>query len=149
MTETKTDAWPWGLVVAGGSAVVVGSFMPWLTITTGLGQLERSGVDGGGDGLFTAGAGVALVLLGLAARSGSTRAKRIGVLVVAGALGVLTYFEFSWVQERIDEVSGLVNGELGAGLYVIAAGVVGAGIGGLMLLSDAPQSTQPELSAEG
>src|SRR5450756_2190506 len=41
-------------MIAGGIIVIVGSFLPWLTATAAfVGTINRNGIDGGGDGIFT------------------------------------------------------------------------------------------------
>jgi len=127
------------LVALGGVAMVVGSFMPWITVQAPfVGNISRSGIDGGGDGLFTAGLGVVTALIALA-RFTATRLPSLvqrSSIVTGIAAGALAVFEIHNVQQRIATATGasnLVTGAVGAGLYVIIGGAVLALVGGLIL----------------
>lgn len=115
----------------GGALVVIGSFLPWATIYSGLGAISISGIDRGGDALFTLLLGIGIIavagsrLLGLADPS---RAVRFWSPFVAGLLAVgVAVLDYVNVSQSIDEnLDGAVAaGSVGAGIYVI-------GVGGLL-----------------
>ena len=117
---------PDAMVIAiGGGMLAVGSMLPWISATTGFGTLTRSGLDGGGDGVFTLLLGVAGVFLGLNLLGvvGVAHPKAPVGAIVAGSIAlvilVLAYLD---VQSRIDEAPSLVGASVGAGLYVSALG---------------------------
>lgn len=136
---------PSGFVIVGGVAAVIGSFMPWLKATAPfVGTFTVSGVDDGGDGMFSAGLGVVLVLVGLSmrAKAASGKAGPWGWAVVLGiVLGALMAFEFSSVSDRINnatsESDGMLNASIGSGLIVAAAGA-GAAVLGALMAKDSP-----------
>ena len=119
-------------MLAGGIVVIVGSFMPWLTATAAfVGTISRSGIDGGGDGIFTAIAGGLLALGGVARamRSGSPRTARVlGVLssVVAALIGVMDIGNVNSKVADLTSSSTAVIATVGTGLYVV---ILGAAIG--------------------
>ena len=62
-----------GAVVAlGGLLIAIGSFLPWISVSSAFGSLSRNGVEGGGDGVSTLIIGVLMVLLGISAWSGAS-----------------------------------------------------------------------------
>jgi hypothetical protein len=49
---SRAGAEPWLLVAIGAAVLaVVAAFLPWITAATIFGDVSRSGVDGGGDGV--------------------------------------------------------------------------------------------------
>jgi hypothetical protein len=118
------------LLVSGGLAIL-GSFLPWISLTAPfVGTITRSGLDGGGDGLLTAGLGAALGVLGLVQlQREASRSTLIAGILLCLALGALTAFEFSDASSRFataNASSDLIVTSYGSGLYVLAvAAVVG------------------------
>ena len=141
---------PWGgiLIVAGGALAVLGSFLPWLSVTAPLlGNVTRSGLDGGGDGIITLVIGAVLALLGVALilRSGSARRAVIGTVLTSLVLGVVAVMDIGDVQTRgiLMETSLATEGNMfadavafsvGMGLYVILIGGVLGIVGSVVAL---------------
>jgi hypothetical protein len=126
----------------GGLLVVVGSFMPWLTVAAAfVGTISYSGVEGGKDGVITLIIGVLAVTVG-AVRLLSQRVPRV-VQHISAALGVLVlaigFYDLEEVRQRVAGFSTEPYGTAftGPGLYAV---IVGGGlitIGGLV--SQRPQ----------
>lgn len=112
----------WG-IIAGGALLALGAFLPWITVIAPLvGQLTRSGVDGGGDGWVVLGLGIVAVVLGVNSLNGSKSAARAAIVV--GVLsGGLLVFEFVDVHDRISKINGdYTHGDYGMGLILCAIG---------------------------
>jgi hypothetical protein len=122
------------VVIGGGILAVVGSFLPWITATSPLvGTVARTGLDGGGDGVISLVAGVALVVIGLIYLS--TGWPSYEALIGAGVLVVVfAVHEYNGVTDRIaglpTAAAALV--QVGAGIYAIGAGGAAAAVGGFI-----------------
>jgi len=126
--EEKAGWW----LLAGGALIAIGSFLPWITASTILGTLSRSGLDGGGDGIFTLGAGVIVALLGGLVVSGRpvTRVTRVVLWIVVALFTLIWILDFSDIRDRVDLVtSDFASGSVGAGMWVMAAGAIVTVIG--------------------
>lgn len=139
--DPKTLAVPAWIAIAAGAAMMLGSFLPWLTATAPLiGSFTKSGVDGGGDGVITLALGAVIAALGLAMLKGSTDNRVRGVVAPAGVLGlVLTVYEANSVNERIASVTAdtdLIVASVGSGLYLIGAAAVAAIVAGILVFRD-------------
>lgn len=121
------------LVAGGGAALVIGSFLPWITATAALiGTITRSGMEGG-DGWISLGLGAALVASGVSAYQRLER-KGTEAIVLCVLATALIAFEWSDVQSRVDEMASDYSfGSIGIGLYLMAAGVVAAFAGAMQL----------------
>ena len=108
----------------GGLLVAVGSFLPWITVSS-LFSLSRSGLDGGGDGIFTLGIGVVLVLVAVVSFAGAGLgwySRLLGLLGGLGAVAIAT-MDGSDLANRLATVSSAyVSGSVGMGIYVVAIG---------------------------
>ncbi len=109
------------MMIGGSVAVILGSFMPWVR----LGPITISGIEG--DGKITAVIGLAMVILGLAARSSPSRLPRISVLIGA----ILA------VAIAVTDANRLIEGGFdrrltGAGLGTILIGGIIALIGSFL-----------------
>jgi hypothetical protein len=128
-TPRRTGPEPW-LFVALGAAIlaVVAAFLPWITAATIFGNLSRSGVDGGGDGIVTAilGAVVAIVAFGTR-RHESDRGAGIAIVVCSLIVVAISVYDLFSVNDRINDIDRrYVDASVGVGLYLtIAAGVAG------------------------
>jgi len=110
----------------GGLLVAAGSFLPWVTVS-GLLSISRSGIDGGGDGLFTLTLGIVLALVAAGAFSSGELgrfSRVIGVLCGLAALGIAVYDGTNLARIGAS-ISGLASVSIGAGIYMV---VVGAGL---------------------
>ena len=123
----------WWVLIAGGAALVLGAFLPWLEATTILGTITRSGVSYGTDALVTAGIGAGLAALGIAIATGvqiPRWLRWLAIALAAVALCILAY-DYTQVRDRADSVaSDVAQASVGAGLWLslagAAIGIVGA-----------------------
>lgn len=136
--DPKVLAVPAWIAVGGGVAMIVGSFLPWITATAPfIGSFTKSGVDGGGDGMFSVALGAIVAALGLTLLKGTGRffPKAMGV-ISAGGLGLLlAIYESNNVRDRIADVtakSDLIVASVGSGLYLIGAAAVAVIVAGVM-----------------
>lgn len=116
------------LASVGAAAMVLGSFGPWAKGFGGL--VSVSGIDGGGDGWLSVVAGllVAGVVYHMASRRRTSAGHAIVLFIGAAAGGWIAYYDIGNVSDRGEFV------QVGWGLYVVAAGALAAGLGGLGLL---------------
>jgi len=124
-------------VIAAGAMVVLGAFLPWITVTAAfVGTIQRSGIDGG-DGLIALGVGAVIAVLGIQALVADTSAKPPTIPVIV--LGVLAAgfgaLEVNNVNERIQSLDPAIRdlASVGGGLWLIIAGGVVAVLVGLVL----------------
>ena len=114
----------WG-AIAGGALMFVGSFLPWVTVSTIFGTLSRSGVDGNGDGIFSAGLGAAAAGIGVAMLNRHTRPHSIGLTIVGVLGGLLTFVDVSNIQGRLGDIdTDAALASVGIGLWMVGAGSV-------------------------
>lgn len=123
-------------VMVGGALAVVGSFLPWVTASTVFGSLSRSGVDRGGDGWITLGAGAVIALLGLATMTRPNRAANLFIAIAAAVAFLVFILDFSDIQGRVSALEsnsqGLALGGVGIGLWLVALGAVVAFVSSLL-----------------
>jgi hypothetical protein len=145
-----------GAMVLGSVALVLGALMPWARLTVPVaGTLTRSGIDSGADAVFCIGVGVAACLAGLRTLlsggpgpgSATERAVVGGVGVLGLACAVFALVAARHVQDRLgslldqlpDLARRLVTGEVGGGIWVVAAGGAVIAVAGLaQVLASAP-----------
>ena len=114
--------------ILGCAAGVAGSFMAWITVTSGFGSADLQGTSG--DGKITAAIGV---VAGLLAVFGLTQGKR-GNVILAGflALGgaVMSIYEWRHVSSGIDDLGDneFVRASVGNGLWLMLGGFIVATI---------------------
>lgn len=108
--------------ILGCAAGVIGSFMAWITVTTGLGSVSISGTDG--DGKVSAAIGI---LAGFAALVGLSKGAR-GQVILAVLLAVaglaLSIYEWRHVSDKIDGLGSneFARASVGTGIWVMLAG---------------------------
>jgi len=130
---TSSFSIPAAAVTIGGAAMVVGSLLPWITVTAFV-TVSRSGLEAG-DGLITIILGVAVVLIGLAALA-SGRAQFRLLAIALGALGLgITAIDYASVQDRIRTLDADIRdlASVGIGLYLVGVGALIALAGGLKM----------------
>jgi hypothetical protein len=135
--------------------MLVGSFLPWISITTIFGTLSRSGVDGNGDGMISAALGIAAAGIGVALLNRESRAASVALAAIAALAGVLVYVDGSDIAGRLGDLdSDAALASIGIGLWVVGAGALLTGVMGLQGLAGArnpltwPLATKPALPAD-
>lgn len=128
-----------GLAVVAGVGMIVGSLLPWLSIS-GLAGLHDtlSGVRSGGDGTFTFFLGAVTVGLGVAALSMTAPPRSIGPIVLIAGLGsaLVVGIDLPGLVHRaqlLEEATGLLHVSIGAGVAVVFVGALLAAVAGTML----------------
>src|SRR3989304_7043252 len=81
MTHTQAAI----LTLAGGALVMIGSFLPWVTIMSGFGQIDLAGTSG--DGIFTIGGGAVIALGAFVSLDRPTSGWGVGGLLGLAAAG--------------------------------------------------------------
>jgi hypothetical protein len=116
--------------VNGGGLVLIGSFLPWGTVTTVFGTISVAGTNG--DGKITLGVGLAIVLVSILELTGTSGVRILNIVigVVAAGIGVLDYAN---VSDRIAGASSdVAQAAVGVGLYAVIAGGIAVIVGGFI-----------------
>lgn len=111
--------------------VIIGSVMPWASVTTPFGTVSAAGTEG--DGKLTLIAG--LLLLGGAVASAVVRQRwmRIAQLVVAALTTILAVYELIDISgSAADLDAGFAEASVGAGVYVVLVGAIAATVVALL-----------------
>jgi hypothetical protein len=140
------------VLLAAGALVVIGSFLPWISVYSAFGTISRSGIEGGGDGIITLVLGIGIVVIGATRFLGMVEPSgfvRFWPPLVAGLIAVgLALFDGINVSSRIEgATTQYVSGSTGAGLWVV--GVGGALSALAAMRSRAGGSTEPKLVSAG
>lgn len=129
----------------GGGLVILGTFMPWVTITSVFGTITKAGIDTP-DGIFLLLMGGALIGIGLAATSHIHVPKWLrAVGIIVGAFtGMAAIGEASSVSTHIASTAGnaYASAAVGGGIYLLVAGSVLAFVGALAAGWDKPGDGQ-------
>ena len=123
----RGEPWFYVALLASGLTVVA-AFLPWITAVTVFGDVSRSGVDGGGDGVMTGLLGLAVALIALTTRNhDSDRGAGIAIIVCALIVVAISVYDLVSVNDRISDIDRrYVDASVGIGLYLtIAAGISG------------------------
>jgi hypothetical protein len=112
--------------------ISMSAYLPWVTGISGLGTASRSGLDGGGDGVFVLAFGLALGFTALVA--GARVAGVAAILFGLLALGVAWLDGNNIATGGADRSRAFVAVSLGGGLYLLAFAGALSLIAGLMLL---------------
>ena len=113
--------------------ISISAFLPWVTVNTTLGLSSRSGLDGGGDGVYVLAIGLVLGFAALVAGARVTGAAAISI----GLLGLgLAWLDGNDIATGVaDRRGAFVAVSLGGGLYLLAFAAALSLIAGLMLLA--------------
>lgn len=111
-------------VVLGGAVVILGSFLPWATVTTVFGTIGRTGMEGG-DGVLTLLLGLSIVGCGISAATAAKFWWRIPVLLGA-AVAAFAWFEYQNIASKLATVASnpYVTSSIGAGIWVLHVGAL-------------------------
>ena len=113
------------VAVIGAVMVVIGSFLDWVTVTTGFGDIGVGGMEGDGKLTVAFGGLALLALLALLLKPTSGGATLALILLLIA--GVVLAIGYSNVSDSVNSVeSDIARASVGIGLYV---GVVGAVLG--------------------
>ena len=128
-----------GWVLAGGAvAVIIGAFMPWISVVTAFGSISRSGLDYE-DGFLTVGIAIFVGVLAALTISEHVVSRWVALLGLLGATAgvILLFYDRSELANRIDLVNGnpLASAQIGSGLWMSLAGMVTAVVGSIMVMS--------------
>lgn len=121
-------------MIGGGTALILGSFLPWIKASAPfVGTITKAGTDGGGDGWIVVACGVVAIVLGVNAINGPQWASRAAI-VFAVLTAIVVGYEFVQVHDRLDSVRGesLIQADYGVGLFLCAAGAVAVFVGGML-----------------
>jgi len=95
--------WPTALLV-GAAAVVIGSFLPWATVSIFLGSVNVAGTDG--DGVLTVVIGAVLVFVAFRAMNpGIGRGAAIFTVIAALILFAIALYDFIDIQRVASDLS--------------------------------------------
>jgi pSer/pThr/pTyr-binding forkhead associated (FHA) protein len=146
-----------GLVAAGGLSLIVGSLLPWIRVEVSLPLVGRvldqvyDGLDSGQAGLFIGVAVMALLLVvvdvvvrrkrsELAVGLGQALAGAVAVVSVVASVyryyqvGTMEFLGVSLADILTNYLSNQVHISMQFGVYLVAAGLVGLILGGLLRL---------------
>jgi len=114
--------------------ISMSAYLPWVTVVSGLGMSSRSGLDGGGDGVYVLAIGLTLGFIALVAGARVTGVAAIlcGLL----ALGVAWLDGNDIATGVADRRGAFVAVGLGGGLYLLAFAGALSLIAGIMLLAE-------------
>ena len=109
---------------------MVAAFLPWITAATIFGNVSRSGVDGGGDGVVTAVLGVVVAVVAFTTRRNEgDRGSGIALVICALIIVGISVYDLFGVNDRINDIDRrYVDASVGIGLYL----TIVAGIGGVI-----------------
>ncbi len=98
--DNRLDKLSTFLTLGGAVAVIVGSFLPWATVTAPfVGHISKAGTDG--DGKFTLVVGIAIAVLAAVALAGyRNRILAIAILVLAGVAFAVTLIDLVDINQR-------------------------------------------------
>lgn len=132
------------LMGLGGIGLIVGAAMPWGVATSIFGQMTMSGLEG--DGIFTAAAGVVLLIIALAVKGKPGKSFS----VVGGIIAILAGVMLVNILINLGGISsepGIVL-NVGTGLYISIIGAVLGAIGGFVKSAETEELNSSE-SSEG
>jgi len=115
------------IVLVGALLALIGSFLPWATVSVeGFGSESASGMDG--DGVITlivalAAAAIAVFMKG--------RGRMIGIIVAAGIIILVSIIDIADVNRAAGEIGDIpgVDTSVGFGLWLVLVGGVVALVG--------------------
>ena len=144
--RTKSHAYRLGtsLVLVGGLATVVASFLPWLTVNFGIGPFNRNGFQSWNsaalnvDGVITAIFGmltVAIALVRIGNWAGARLVERLPIATAGGVALLLSYQIPSLVSlaHRVSASYAGLSANVGYGIWIMAAATVCAVFGGFIV----------------
>jgi hypothetical protein len=135
------------LTLFGAFGLLVGAFLPWATIASPLLGLSLSKAGYEGDGLFTGGVGLLLLLGSVISKGKPGRLYSIAGVVFSVLAGAILFMDLSSVRGVVSDVGEDVIASVGPGVYVSIVGALLALVGGLQRVPSPP--AQPSTSMQG
>jgi hypothetical protein len=116
-------------VVGGAALIVLGSLLPWLTISSVDGSWQAfSGVQGGGDGWITLAIGLGIGTLAVIGRDGASEFNRVAVALLSLVALLVFWINLGRVGGAASTFDGQAFGyataSVSVGLWLIAIGAV-------------------------
>lgn len=123
--------------------MTIGSFMPWVSMRSGLGSIDMAGTEG--DGVFTLVLGVLAAILALVHLDRPAPKGVRGLIVLAGFIGLAVFFvDYSGLAERIaDADADVLRASVGAGMYIMGLGSLAAAFGAIRMSSPSLDAEKP------
>lgn len=113
---------PRNLVFTAGLLLLIGAFMPWVTITSAFFGLSQSLTGIEGDGMFSAGAGIILLLISFSAKPTPGKNYSIPGIIVSVLAFLLLFGKPGALKNSSDADGVLVS--IGFGLYLSILGSI-------------------------
>ena len=135
------------LTLLGAITLIIGMFLPWISVISILGQVSTAGYAD--DGIFTGVIGVILLLIALLReeRPGDRYSVPGAILaLIAGLIGIFAFLRLHSAIANIPSDATLVA-SMGSGIYVTMLGAIFSLIGGLQRLPAIrePSTELPEI----
>lgn len=120
------------LVIIMGLVIIIGSILPWVTATTFLGSISKSGTEG--DGKITLVTGIITLLCGIAILASNSYSGWVGLTILACAASVVVaIIDLVDVSNKVGEISSqYVQASPGIGLYIVLVGGIVGGVSSLV-----------------
>jgi hypothetical protein len=127
------EAWLF-VALAAAALAVVAAFLPWITAATIFGNLSRSGIDGGGDGVVTAVLGAVVATVTFATRrNDNDRGAGIAIVLCSLIVVAISVYDLFSVNDRINDIDRrYVDASVGIGLYLTIVAGVGGVVAGVL-----------------
>jgi hypothetical protein len=129
------------LAIAAGALVMLGSFLPWVTLhAVFIGSISKNGTEG--DGVLTLLFGLATLLYGVTRLTARTLPKPLVYtpLVMAALTAAIALYDMVDVQSHIadleSDAEGLATASIGVGLWMVLIGAVLSAVAGVVLLRE-------------
>ncbi len=127
-------------VLFGAGAIIVGSFLPWASITSIFGTIEIAGTSG--DGIITLGAG-AVIALAAVVVLGQKRASPAGAVVILGGAAISGFVAINTIGNLAGsiEITETLISTIGGGLWLVLLGAGVAFLAGFGAIPNRDDST--------
>jgi hypothetical protein len=131
------------LSLIGAIGLLVGAFLPWVTVSAALFGLSISKAGYEGDGIFTAGIGFIILLGSILYKGKPGRIYSIGTAVLSFIALALLIYTMTNLSSLGDEIEAGVFTSVGPGIYVSVIGALIGIVGGFLRVPDIPENEPP------
>jgi len=132
---------PWA-IAGGGAVATLGVFLPWMSVVSGFGGIDVTGMDTD-DGKIVVLLAIAVAIIGIVMLRTPKRMP-VAALAVAVPGLIVSIIDYKDVSDRVSGVSSeFARAEVGYGLYMTIAGFAAAILGGLALKFGARAAAKP------